>query len=83
MRTEMQLECAATKISPMYAMGVLQHTPHHMQHSPLYNTWDRNVPNTVTLQLPQKLALLQGRVSKVYNNNQSLQIILQNNHQLH
>lgn len=43
----MQLERAATKISPMYAMGALQH-------SPLYSTWDRKVPNTVTLQLPQK-----------------------------
>jgi len=63
---------AATEIS-------LQHTPRHMQHSPHDNTWDRKVPDTVTLQLLQKLALLQGRVSI----NKSLQIILQNKYQLH
>jgi hypothetical protein len=52
--TQIQPECAATEIS-------LQHTPRHMQHSPHDDTWDREEPNTVKLQLPQKLALLQGR----------------------
>lgn len=59
-------------------------TPHTICNIYLITThgwWE--VPKTVTLQLPQKLALLQGRVTTVHNNNQSLQIISQNKYQLH
>jgi hypothetical protein len=59
MSTQIRPGCAATENSP-------QHMPHHMQHSPRDNTWDRKVPNTVTLKLPQKLALLQGKTTTNY-----------------
>lgn len=66
----MQLECAVTEILPTCNIHLI-------------TKWDREAPKMITLQLPQKLALLQGRVSTVHNNNQSLQIISQNKYQLH